>query len=167
MRYNVSMDLSNCRRYLEGLSSIGARVGDFYLAFGRACRPGRAAPEQGAARQCYYNAGMLALENPELAYVEGFGLRPGLIPVHHAWCLDPDGRVVETTWPFDEAAEYWGIPLRTDFLREQVRNSSTWGILAEHIPRDILDLHPSEYLHPAYAPSREEQDAVMARLLRP
>lgn len=48
------------------------------------------------AKECFRNALMMAQER-SLDYVEGYALGHG-IPVHHAWCLDADGKVVDPTW---------------------------------------------------------------------
>lgn len=47
-----------------------------------------------ARRQCFYNAQMAAVSNPELVYVEGYMLR--FIPILHAW-LSYRGAVVDLT----------------------------------------------------------------------
>ena len=36
-------------------------------------------------------------------------------PVAHAWCVDPEGFVVDTTW--DEGMDYLGVPFRTEYVR--------------------------------------------------
>jgi hypothetical protein len=39
--------------------------------------------------------------NPDkYSYVEGYAM--GVIPVHHAWCVDKDGNVIDTTWSATE-----------------------------------------------------------------
>ena len=158
------MDLSSCERYLRGLSSIGARVGDFYLAFGRACRPAEHDLPRGPAQQCYANAARLAFADDGLVYFEGFALQPGLIPVHHAWCVDADEKVVDTTWSYHPDTEYWGIALQTGFVHKYVLRSEVWGVLAEHVPAEMRTLHPSEYLHPRFAPARQVQDDAFSWL---
>jgi hypothetical protein len=48
-------------------------------------------------RQCFYNAWIMSLARDDLTYYEGFAYS-GLITVHHAWCIDSDGLVVDPTW---------------------------------------------------------------------
>jgi hypothetical protein len=35
--------------------------------------------------------------------------------VAHAWCIDPEGFVVDTTW--DEGMDYFGVPFRIEYVR--------------------------------------------------
>ena len=36
-------------------------------------------------------------------------------PVAHAWCIDLEGFVVDTTW--DEGMDYFGVPFRMQYVR--------------------------------------------------
>lgn len=67
-------------------------------------------------RQCFYNCTMLALEHPELTYVEGYGCN--MIPTMHAWCIDAQGRVVDPTWDYREGLNYYGVAFSRDYLRQ-------------------------------------------------
>ena len=154
--------MSTCRGYLEALSVMGAPVGDFYLKLGSPGVPVASEFKRGTPKHCYMNAGRLAQEHAELAYCEGFAVQPGLIAVHHAWCLTPDGGVVDVTWPFNPGTQYWGIALSTEFLLESLMKTEVWGILGEHVPREMLLVHPSTYLHPNFAPPRAQQDELFA-----
>jgi hypothetical protein len=72
----------------------------------------------GPPRQCFRNAVRLALRRPRLyTYVEGYAIDMwvGRYPVAHAWCIDPEGLVVDTTW--EEGAGYFGVPFRVEYLR--------------------------------------------------
>lgn len=57
------------------------------------------------ARACFRNAALFALEH-RLPYIEGYAM--SIIPVHHAWCLDHDGRVIEVTWK-ELGSAYFGV----------------------------------------------------------
>jgi hypothetical protein len=60
-------------------------------------------------KRCFINANRLALRHNELSYVEGFGWDP-FGPLHHAWCVHQDGRVVDPTWhAASEETSYIGI----------------------------------------------------------
>ena len=51
----------------------------------------------GEARMCFKNAFELVMGDPRrYHYVEGYA--SGYIPVHHAWAVDQQGRVVDPTW---------------------------------------------------------------------
>ena len=39
---------------------------------------------------------------------DAIGYAASLIPVHHAWCVDAEDRVIDATWP-EEGAAYMGI----------------------------------------------------------
>lgn len=54
---------------------------------------------------CFRNAAMYAVEHG-LRYVEGYAA--GIIPVHHGWCADDDGNVVEVTWK-EIGSIYYGV----------------------------------------------------------
>jgi hypothetical protein len=62
-------------------------------------------------RECFGNAIALAKRSKgRLVYVEGYAMRdklPGLL-VHHAWCVDERGDVIDPTWADPEAASYFG-----------------------------------------------------------
>jgi hypothetical protein len=49
-------------------------------------------------RQCYDNSYRAVLASKgRLRYVEGYAYT-GSLPVLHAWNIDPDGKIVDTTW---------------------------------------------------------------------
>lgn len=82
--------------------------------------------ERGAPRQCFSNALRLAIDHPELSYCEGYGMtRDVPIPIYHAWCVDPAGRVVEPTWKTpDPNVSYLGIVFPTQLvIRTQIGRS--------------------------------------------
>lgn len=141
-----------CVGYLEQISRMGNLAADFYLRLGQAypAAPVPARYERGEMRQCYKNAGQLATSHLDLAYCEGYAVRAGLFPMHHAWCLDTEGRVLDTTWPYDPENEYLGVSLSTDFLHQQLHETGVWGVLSEMLPPAIVDSHPDTYLHPIW-----------------
>ncbi len=47
---------------------------------------------------CFLNAFMLTQIDRRLRYVEGWALTEFGLPAHHAWVVDPDGRVQDPTW---------------------------------------------------------------------
>lgn len=75
-----------------------------------------------AMKQCFHNAAALARgSRGQLTYVEG--IAAGIIPVHHAWCVDAAGKVVDVTWdPMGTA--YFGVPFPTDRVRRMQRSDN-------------------------------------------
>lgn len=106
------------------------------LRHGRSYEPApldESAHEFGRAKECFRNAALLAQENAELTYVEGYA-DCGSFPMHHAWCVDANGRVVDPTWREKGASpiaewEYLGIPLTTEFVTATLLRKQTWGVL--------------------------------------
>lgn len=88
--------------------------------------PGRYYP---TASACFSNAYRLALRWPtRYRYVEG--LAACVFPVHHAWCINTSGEVVDPTWDryAELGAEYFGviIPLA---IAQQVRHRRNHSII--------------------------------------
>lgn len=76
--------------------------GDFLLRHG-AFYSGRQLPDRyahlfGEPNACFWNALEVAKAHPELRYCEGVYAAHGAF-TPHAWCVAPDGGVVEVTWP--------------------------------------------------------------------
>lgn len=65
-------------------------------------------------RQCYANAFAMASVRADLVYAEGYAVCDvgdgALLHFQHAWCVDPDGVVVDPTWDTPGEA-YLGLPL--------------------------------------------------------
>lgn len=111
--------------------------GDFFLQHGR-FYAGRQIPERyehliGEEMVCFRNAAQAALAEPSLRYCEGCYWTGFGFAAAHAWCVDPDGLLVEVTMPTDPAAltraksarlhlpflppehwGYWGVLLRPE-----------------------------------------------------
>lgn len=92
-------------------------------------RPRPSWVEKGEDKQCFGNALNLAIEH-DLVYVEGYAA--GLIPTLHAWCLDSDGYVIETTWDEDHPSDqhiYLGIPMNTEAVARHCVATGYYGVL--------------------------------------
>jgi hypothetical protein len=130
LRGSESLAPGATRRYLESWTG-GFKGGDasahpyasqadFILKHGRAFE-WRALPRgvrMGVPRQCFRNAVRLALRRPGLySYVEGYAVNTLVAgyPVAHAWCIDQEGFVVDSTW--DEGADYFGVPFQVEYVR--------------------------------------------------
>jgi hypothetical protein len=101
--------LSDCARHNGGTNDWYYKGGsaDLLLQHGKWYEP---APlpqgiRRGQMKQCFYNAAMAAIDHG-LRYVEGYAL--SIIPVHHAWCVDDAGKVVEVTWK-NVGLAYFGV----------------------------------------------------------
>jgi hypothetical protein len=113
------------------LESHVKRLGDFYSTQGvrdenndyrRIGHEGRfhqAAPlppdiPAGEPRSCFLNSWRLAMKHPDLRYVEGYA-HQGLTPVHHAWNVNRNNVVVDSTWDEENAPlahrAYLGVPM--------------------------------------------------------
>lgn len=120
------------REMLEGFAKLGHVFPA--LIYGR---KGEAGPlpkgvRRGKLRDCFANAGRLALRNHRFIYCEGFAVRGGdnklPIPLEHAWVLDREtGRFVDVTWR-DEGGAYFGIPFKTEFLAATICKRRIWGL---------------------------------------
>jgi hypothetical protein len=75
---------------------------------------------RGWPKQCFANARNLVKRRKSLTYCEGFVLVPRIefFPIHHAWAIDKDRRVVDNTLVDPEVCGYIGIPVSADELRE-------------------------------------------------
>lgn len=68
--------------------------------------PGNLAP--GEAGRCYRDAARLSASETDLLYAEGWAWS-GLGAERHAWCVRPDGSVVDPTWT--DATAYLGVTI--------------------------------------------------------
>lgn len=153
-----------CTKLLEAMARMGHIPSTFTLKMGRAWTP-QPLPSSvmpGAKRQCYRNAGTLALEDRTLTYVEGYAQPPNQMPVHHAWCVDADGRVIDNTFDDSELTEYYGVPLTRDALYELVEKVKCWGLFAEMMSAETLLRAVDDVQAGQYAVDPTEADAVRA-----
>lgn len=132
--------------------------------------------ELGAAKQCYRNAALVALSNPEYTYVEGYAA--SIIPIHHAWVVDRDGQVVDPTWHEDNglspAKEYVGVPFSREFLGRRLVQTGVFGLFDWQHP-DILgdgldglefDWLP-EHLFDEYGVRTDDEEKALRRVRTP
>jgi len=142
---NLGAYLAQIARW-AGTSNGYARL---LLALGRSyqAQPLPRMFERGPARQCFANAGLLALGNPSLTYVEGLA-DCGILPTAHAWCVDRAGRVIDPTWSNCAQATYFGIPVQWEALEEHLDETGYWGLLDGTIPRRLRDGCLGEFVHP-------------------
>ncbi len=100
-------------------------MSDFVLRNGRAFQPGAVCWALGK-RNCFQHAAEAAKLERSLTYVEGYAIL--IIPVLHAWLVGPDGKVIETTWQ-EMGRAYYGIPFRTDYIRQQIKAQKHYSMI--------------------------------------
>lgn len=110
---------------------------------------------KGTAKECYRNT-FTQIEDVDTfgddiwAYTEGYAMKESLpIPLGHAWMSNELGEVIETTWETepDERVWYFGVPFKTEFVREQLLKTQYWGVLFpdEMFNPDLLEASPEEF----------------------
>jgi len=86
---------------------------------------------RGEIKQCYMNATHLALDDPDLTYVEGKVFCHG-IGIDHAWCVDDEGFVHDPTIQDNDdghISDYIGVPFNTAYLRKALVWNKYYGLL--------------------------------------
>jgi hypothetical protein len=88
--------------------------------------------EQGA---CFKNATLLMLRERHLTYAEGVVGVYG-IPIDHAWCVDPDGLVIDPTLDaaisgggMERITGYFGVPFRREYVERAIIANGFYGLL--------------------------------------
>lgn len=112
---------------------------------------------RGRRRECYRNALMLTISDRSLVYVEGWALMPECgVPIHHAWCVNTTGRVIDPTWHGvgDDlpGREYFGIAFAYPYVARCAVNRPQFSLLYAWRYADageLLDLEPAEWKHAA------------------
>ena len=72
---------------------------------------------------CFWNA-FCRSEEFGWRYVEGWALTDG-VPIHHAWCVDDKGTVIETTWK-DLGEFYYGCTFDLTTLATSQPDTRYW-----------------------------------------
>jgi hypothetical protein len=122
------------------LLGMGWEFYDFMLTYGTFWK-GSSLPKRYVRRtpkQCFYNGRQLVRRSKALKYCEGIACRPELpLPVHHAWAIGVDHRVIDPTWDRPETCEYLGIIFDRSLLTHSLRYSgqlfNEWGALRPDI----------------------------------
>ena len=135
-------DITQPRDFIQVLAEMMWNpVAEFLLKEGRewGYQPLPTGWERGEPRQCFRNAAVLALENDELTYVEGYAT--SLIPTSHAWVVNRDGVVHDPTWANLELEDaehraYFGVPFDTAFLARHTVKQMYYGLLV--LPNEDL-----------------------------
>ena len=77
-------------------------------------------------RQCFENAFKYAQEHG-VTYVEGWAVN--IIPTQHAWCIAPDGRIIDPTWG-SEGRDYFGAEIPLDTLYRIQLATEVYGVFS-------------------------------------
>jgi hypothetical protein len=93
-------------------------------------------------KQCYMNSYALADRNPGMIYVEGWCWKENFFA--HAWCIDPDGQVIDPT--LREADGYYGIPFRWEYVQATASNTKMYGIIS-NANSDLLTAPAETFIH--------------------
>ncbi len=93
------------------------------------------------AKECFRNATLTALGG-SMDYCEGYAIRPMLgIPIHHAWCVDASGAVIDPTWDDAEECFYLGVSVEANRAASICARTGFYGLFTG--PRgyalDIMD----------------------------
>jgi hypothetical protein len=119
-----------------------AGIGDFLLQHGVWYNPSPYADAvypQGAPKMCFGNSIILAATRG-LRYVEGYASAPVGLSVHHAWNMDANGLLVDSTW-MNTGLAYFGV----EFSVERA-DDATWNgdgcVLNDHLRKHPLFRKP-------------------------
>lgn len=93
--------------------------------------------KRGKQGECFANAYRLARYNDELTYVEGYAT--SIIPVHHAWCVDKRGRVIDNTWDKPETCAYYGVAMDIDAVSAFIVRNKVYGVLGNGVNIEELE----------------------------
>lgn len=140
--------LEGIRQYLEALDHLSQRYlkngavqspHRFMLDNGQAFRVTEAtfAGKRGVPKQCYSNAGQIALGSSELQYAEGYVTSIG-IPIHHAWLVNRHGEVIDPTLrdndPDFGGRAYFGLVFNKPWYSRALVRSGYWSMLDDMGP---------------------------------
>jgi len=125
---------------IAGLESSSRAFARFILDYGKEWESQRFSGgySAGISRRCFGNAQDILFHEGGIAdglvYVEGYACSGSLtfpFPTHHAWLVDPQGRVLDPTWEDPETSTYFGVPFNPEYLRRTVR--------AAGVPCSLID----------------------------
>jgi len=85
-------------------------------------------PQIGKLKECFMNSTKLAMGDSSLTYCEGYAM--GVIPTHHAWCVDSLGRVVDPTW--ESGSDYFGIKFQLEYVIRVTDETGYWTSILDN-----------------------------------
>lgn len=93
---------------------------------------------RGVPRACYHNcqtllfADMRRVKPQGFVYVEGYACSAAVgfpFVTEHAWLVDRDGRVIDPTWDDPEHSAYFGVPFKSDYVREVAKECGRCSLI--------------------------------------
>lgn len=122
--------LNEQKKILDAVG-IPKSISHFILEHGKSFTPTRCDKKyrlNALPQQCFKNAYKLAKRYKYLRYVEGLAL--GVIPTFHAWCVrDGSLEVIDPTWDDRLGIEYYGIPLKFEYVEASILKSNQYSVL--------------------------------------
>lgn len=101
-------------------------------------------------KACFDNSYRLAARSKgRLLYVEGVAV--GIIPVHHAWCADSEGNVIDPTWgtfrDIGVGTIYHGVAIPVEVVKK-LRTKHNCSALLDYVHGFPLLSKPFEFQQP-------------------
>jgi len=86
--------------------------------------------KRGQMKECFSNSANAALADFSLTYYEGLAVSSSLpMPIHHAWCVQEGGGIVDLTWADPSDCVYMGIAVPLATLCEELQTNGVYGVL--------------------------------------
>lgn len=86
--------------------------------------------EYGKMGECYRNASMAVMSDPNLTYVEGFATSSLGLTYMHAWAVDKDNNVIDPTWKDSQKTSYFGVKYDRDSYLKYLYKAKIYGVTA-------------------------------------
>ena len=81
---------------------------------------------RGIPKNCFQNSARLANKRRSLYYYEGFVIRQDIgFPIHHGWCVNKAGQVIDVTLDQPQDCEYIGVQFTFDDIKRWRSPNST------------------------------------------
>jgi 2'-5' RNA ligase len=78
-------------------------------------------------KECFKNAFQVMMDHGH-TYVEGYAFPKGIpLPIHHAWNVDKNGKVIDSTWK-EPGVAYLGVPLSDNFTLKHASETGVYGV---------------------------------------